>query len=69
MSVDAVINVLKKEGILRGDGIILPKPMSHGPCCGCRDCGQYHDECVCDSNRLWTLINAALKEYHNGSRE
>ena len=23
---------------------ILP---THGNCCTCQDCGQYHDECIC----------------------
>lgn len=37
-------------------GVIPKIPMSHGTCCCCRDCGQYHDECVCEHNAIVTAL-------------
>ena len=37
--------------------------MSHGICCCCSSCGQYHDDCVCESNRIYQFIKDLKKKY------
>ena len=54
----SLIENLIKEGYLKGDKLIPPDTTkkSHGTCCYCSDCGYLHDECVCEHNRLLSLI-------------
>lgn len=40
------------------DIYVEPIKMSHGTCCCCRDCGQYHDECVCENNRIFKFFQS-----------
>ena len=37
------------------------KPM-HGSCCTCQDCGWYHDECVCEDNKIIRAIKKLEKD-------
>lgn len=52
---------LISEGYMQEE-IIEPVKPHHGSCCACQECGQYHDECVCESNR-WHQF---LKEHTRG---
>ena len=38
-----------RERILQMKIIIRP---GHGPCCTCQKCGQFHDDCKCEYNRI-----------------
>lgn len=37
-----------------------PIKMSHGSCCCCITCGQYHDECVCEKNYMYEKFEEFL---------
>ncbi len=60
--IDKVSKFLKEELSYKGE-YIEPIPMKHGACCCCRDCGQFHDDCVCESNRAHIFINQ-LRKHH-----
>jgi len=47
-----VIEILISEGYLKSGMFIPPIPPTHGSCCTCQTCGQFHDECVCSHNEL-----------------
>lgn len=34
---------------------------SHGTCCYCSGCGYFHDDCVCESNRIYDLLQTLIK--------
>ena len=53
--------VLIEEYILRGNRLIKPIKPRHGNCCTCQDCGQYHDDCVCQHNRVLKLLRKAKR--------
>ena len=58
VSLDDVIELLIERGNLKGrEQLPLDLPMSHGGCCQCRECGHYHDECVCGHNELLAALN------------
>lgn len=50
-----VIQFLTEEYGYQGKHVDIIKP-SHGSCCCCMTCGQYHDECVCENNRIHAFI-------------
>jgi len=52
ISYSAVIEMLVDEGYLKGEEFIANEKPTHGNCCTCQDCGQNHDDCVCEHNRL-----------------
>jgi hypothetical protein len=50
--------LLKKEyGLKKIDKIEL----KHGTCCTCQDCGQSHDNCVCEHNEWVEFILGNMK--------
>lgn len=58
---DRVADFFRAEYGYKGEYIEPIKP-SHGVCCCCRDCGQYHDDCVCESNRIHDLLTNLRKD-------
>ena len=34
---------------------------THGNCCTCQECGQYHDDFLCEQYRLWAEWRALLR--------
>lgn len=52
ITIEKVILFLTEEGILKGNKIIPPIRPTHGPCCTCQICGQFHDDCVCCHNEI-----------------
>ncbi len=40
---------------------IEPINMGHGACCCCSTCGQYNDDCVCENNRIYNLLQTLSK--------
>jgi hypothetical protein len=41
----------KEEYGVKNDIVTHKKP-EHGNCCTCQTCGYYHEDCVCESNRV-----------------
>jgi len=52
----SIIDMLITEGYLKGEDSIKKIKFTHGNCCTCQTCGQDHDECVCEHNRLLNFI-------------
>ena len=42
-----------------GRGIVAPIQPRHGNCCCCQICGQFHDDCVCQHNKIEEVMSAA----------
>ncbi len=38
--------------------LLTPPREKHGPCCTCSKCGQYHDDCVCENNRIHEFLES-----------
>jgi hypothetical protein len=57
-----VVCLLRTSGYLRGSGPVAPIRPRHGNCCTCQDCGQAHDECVCESNEWWALLGETAQK-------
>ena len=62
-----LIDSLIKEGRIKqqyGCKYIEPIKPSHGACCCCSDCGQYHDDCVCGHNEWVNFVNSLITYTH-----
>jgi len=59
--VEEIRTFLKAEMGLN-DEVIKPIKPNHGTCCYCSDCGQYHEDCVCESNRYNKFLASLTKE-------
>jgi len=59
ISKKSIVDVLIEQGYIKKEyGFVKIKKveMSHGECCCCRDCGQFHDDCVCGHNEWIDII-------------
>lgn len=52
---EKIIKFLTDEYGYKGE-YVEPIKQKHGSCCCCITCGQYHDECVCESNRIHEFV-------------
>ena len=60
-----IFDLLIKEGVLFGDGLIPHKKPGHGSCCCCQVCGHWTSEvseCVCQNNRLVYELSKIFKQ-------
>lgn len=49
---DNLCELLIRDGYLKGREPLPTRRPTHGNCCTCQGCGQDHDDCVCEHNRL-----------------
>lgn len=57
-----IIDLLSSKDFeyLKGNEIIPPIQIQHGPCCCCTKCGRFHDDCVCEHNELLAALLALM---------
>ena len=54
----AVLEVLKEQGVLESLEIKATRQPHHGSCCCCQLCGYLYEHCVCKDNDLLQALNS-----------